>query len=134
MTKEDLNAINEIVMKRSELIDELNNALFDDNDGKRDTSFLQTNLNWEQWAELAPYMDFGGYRFETLFEDMPEDEWENDEELQELAWRMVECANYITAVLIDPYDHDCANVIFANGIIEKDGGKDFDNRYLVVNV
>ena len=61
MTKEDLNAINEIVMKRSELIDELNNALFDDNDGKRDTSFLQTNLNWEQWAELAPYMDFGGY-------------------------------------------------------------------------
>lgn len=74
-------------MKRSELVDELNNALF-------------TNLNWEQWKELAPYMDFGGYRFETLFEDMPEDEWENNEELQELAWRMAECANYITAVLI----------------------------------
>lgn len=121
-------------MKRNELVDELNNALFDDNDGKRNTSLIQTNLNWEQWKELAPYMDFRGYRFETLFEDMPEDEWENNEELQELAWLMAECANYITAVLIDPYDHDYANVIFANGIIEKDGGKDFDNCYYVVNV
>lgn len=121
-------------MKRSELVDELNSALREGYDNNRDNDFIQTDLTWEQWEELAPYMNFGGYKFQTLFEDMPEDEWENNEELQELAWRMAECANYITAVLIDPYDHDYANVIFANGIIEKDGGKDFDNCYYVVNV
>lgn len=121
-------------MKRSELIDELNNALREGYGDNRNFDSIQTDLNWEQWKELAPEMNFGGYWFDTLFDDMPEDEWENDEKVQDLAWQMVDCAHYITAVFIDPYDDRCANVIFANGIIETDGGKDFFSRYLIVNV
>lgn len=132
MKKEDLDAINEIVMKRSELVDELNNALFDDNDGKRDMYYIQTTLNWEQWKELAPYMDFGDYEFERLFdEDLTDEDWENDEEVQDLAWQMAECANYIKAVLIEPFGNS-ANVILANGIIKRGG--DFFDRFFVVNV
>ncbi len=135
MKKEDLNAINEIVnMKRSELIDELNSALREGYGNNRKNDFIQKDLTWEQWEELAPEMDFGGYRFETLFDDMAEDEWENDEKVQDLAWKMVDYAHYIIAVFIDPYDHDCVNVIYPNGFIEKDGGKDFKTCFYVVNV
>ena len=121
-------------MKRSELIDELNSALREGYDSNRNHDSIQTDLNWEQWEELAPYMNFDYYKFEKLFEHMADDEWEENEELQDLAWQMVDCAHYITAVFIDPYDKRFANVIFANGIIETDGGKDFFSRYLIVNV
>ena len=121
-------------MKKKDFINELNNALREGNGSNRNNDYIQKDLTWEQWEELAPYMDFRDYEFEELFEDMPEDEWENDEEVQDLAWFMVECAHFIAATLIDPYDNNRVNVIFANGIIEKDGGKDFDNRYYVVNV
>lgn len=119
-------------MKRSELIDELNSALFDDREGKRYTNLIQTTLTWEQWEELAPYMNYDYYKFEKLFEHMADDEWENNEELQDLAWHMAECANYITAVLIDPYDHDCANVICYTGLSDKN--HDYKELYNVVNV
>lgn len=119
-------------MKRSELIDELNSALLDDREGKRNMYYIQTTLNWEQWKELALYMDFGDYEFERLFdEDLTDEDWENDEEVQDLAWQMAERANYITAVLFEPFDNS-ANVILANGIIKRGG--DFFDRFFVVNV
>ena len=121
-------------MKITELIDELNNALREGNGSNRNNDYIQKGLTWEQWQELAPYMDFGGYEFEKLFEDMPDEFWDTNIEMDDLAWTMVDCAHYIAAALIDPYDNNRVNVIFANGIIEKDGGKDFDNRYLIVNV
>lgn len=121
-------------MKRTELVDELNKALRKGYNGNRNNDYVQKDLTWKQWKELAPEMDVCDYEFEKLFEDMPEDEWENDEKVQDTAWFMVDCAQFIAAVLIDPYDNNSVNVIFANGIIEKDGGKDFVNCYYVVNV
>lgn len=135
MKKEDLDAINEIVMKRSELIDELNSALREGYDNNRDNDFIQTDLTLKQWEDLAPCMNFGGYEFETLFdEDLTDEDWENDEEVQKLAWQMVECTHFIVAVFIDPYNHKRANVIIPNGYIEKDGGKDFKTCFYVENV
>ena len=120
-------------MKKTDLINELNDALVNDRDGKRKTDYIQTTLTWEQWKEVAPYMSFHDYKFERLFdEDMTDEDWENDDKIDGLAWWMVECAKFITAVLIDPFDNSCANVIFANGIIER--GDDFVESYYVVNV
>ena len=121
-------------MKRSELVDELNSALREGYDNNRDNDFIQTDLTWKQWEYLAPCMNFGGYKFQTLFVDMPEDEWENDEEVQKLAWQMVECAHFIVAVFIDPYDKNSVNVVIPNGIIEKDGSRDFKTCFYVENV
>lgn len=121
-------------MKRNELVDELNNALREGYGNNRNNDFIQTDLNWEQWEELAPCMNFRDYRFQTLFEDMAEDEWENDEKVQDLAWQMVDCAHFIVAVFIDPYVKNSVNVIIPNGFIKTDGGKDFKTCFYVENV
>ena len=116
-------------MKRNELVNELNNALFDVN-GNGDIDYIQTTLTCEQWEELAPYLN---YKFKKLFEAMPDDEWEKNEELQYLAGLMVEAARYdITGVLIDPDDDCCANVIYYSG--RDDEKHDWKELYYVVNV
>ena len=119
-------------MKRTELINELNNALREGNGSNRNNDYIQTDLTWEQWEELAPYMDS---RFAKPFEDMTDEQWENNEEVQLIVGHMVGCsARCISAVLIDTNDNNRANVIFGQGVIETEGGEDFVNRYVVVNV
>lgn len=119
-------------MKKKDFINELNNALREGIGSNRNNDYIQTDLTCEQWQELAPQMDA---RFAKPFEDMTDEQWENNEEVQFIVGHMVGCsARCISAVLIDPYDNNRANVIFGQGVIETEGGEDFVNRYVVVNV
>lgn len=113
-------------MENKELIDRLNNALYDERDGKHNTYYIQTTLTEEQWKQVAPYMSDIDYDFTKLFGS------EEPEDYNNLADMMVHYASFIEAVLIDPTDTSCVNVVIGNGCFGRENS--YKEKYYVVNV
>ena len=117
---------------KTKFIESLNKALYNKKNGMRDTSLIQRPLAWWHWKNVAPHMNFDGYQFERLFEEMSYKEW-NRKEIQDLALNMVDYASHINAVLIDPNNESRVNVILPNDYFY--GGTFLGvEKYHIVNV